>query len=47
MPNCDMYIQPSDDKHRFVQDSSLCALEIRDNIQDNFFSDTFFPANFF
>ena len=29
----------SDDKHRVVRDSSLCTLEIRDNIWDKFFSD--------
>ena len=30
--HCGMYIPLSDDKHRFVRDSSLCALEIQDNI---------------
>ena len=32
-----MYIPLSDDQHRFVRDSSLCALEIRDNVRANFF----------
>ena len=39
---CGMYVLLSDDKHRFVRDSSLCALEILDNVRDNFFSDNFF-----
>ena len=40
---CGMYIPLSDDKHRFVRDSSLCALEIRDNLfPTKFFSQTEF-----
>ena len=42
-----MYVPLSGDKHRFVQDSSLCTLEIQDNIRDKFFSDNFFCDNFF
>ena len=38
-----MYIPLSDDKHRFIRDSSLCALEI----QDNFFLTIFSRRNFF
>ena len=29
--DCGMYMPLSDDKHRFVRDSSLCTLEIQDN----------------
>ena len=43
-----MYIPLSDDKHWFVRDSSLCALEIQDNVRDNFFLTIFFEdKNFF
>ena len=37
-----MYIPLSDDKHRFVRDSSLRTLEIRNNVRDNFFLTKFF-----
>ena len=30
--HCGMYIPLSDDKNRFVRNSSRCALETRDNI---------------
>ena len=43
---CGMYIPLSDDKHRFLRDSSLCALEIRDNVRDNFFPKNFFFLRF-
>ena len=42
-----MYIPLSDDKHRFVRESIICALEIQDNILVNFFSYNFFSDNFF
>ena len=45
--NCGMCIPLSDDKHRFVRDSSLCALKIQDNVQDKFFSEIFFLTEFF
>ena len=42
-PNCGMYVSLRDDKHRFVGDSSLWGLEIRDNVRDKqFFSDEIF-----
>ena len=43
----DMYVPLSDDKHQFVRDSSLCTLEILDNIRDKFFSDNLFSNKFF
>ena len=41
-PSPSMYVPLSDDKHWFVQNSSLCAMDIQDNIWDKFFSDNFF-----
>ena len=40
--NCGVYIPFSDDKHQFVRDSSLCTLEMRDNVRNNFFVNFFF-----
>ena len=34
-------------QYDIVRDSSLCALEIRDNVQDSFFSDNFFFRQIF
>ena len=39
---CGMYIPLSDDKHRFVRDSSKSALEIQDNVQHSFLLTIFF-----
>ena len=41
-PSPSMNVPLSDDKHWFVQNSSLCAMDIQDNIWDKFFSDNFF-----
>ena len=39
---CGTYIPLGDNKHQFVRDSSLSALDIQDNVQDKFFSDNIF-----
>ena len=36
-----MYVPFSNDKHQFVRDSSLCTLEMRDNVRDKFFCQFF------
>ena len=41
-PCCGKNIPLSDDKHRFVRDNSKSALEIHNDIQDNFFPDKIF-----
>ena len=46
--HCGLYIPLSDDKHPFVWDSSLCTLEIWDNVRDkNIFWQFFFSTKIF
>ena len=44
---CNLHHMLKNTHDRFVQDSSLCALEIRDNVRDKFFMTTFFSGKFF